>query len=217
MEVRIKICGITTLEDALAAVQYGTNALGFILVKKSPRYVSPEKVRAIVSSLPPFIQTVGVFVNESPQEVRHLIEYCGLDLVQFHGEESPDYCKAFSTRAIKALRVKDASAIEEIDSYRDCVRGILLDSWSSKAHGGTGKRFDWDLARQALDNKAGLPVILAGGLDVSSVQDAILKVRPFGVDVSSGVEVSPGKKDKKLVKDFIKRVKEAAQRVTARG
>jgi len=200
------------LEDGLAAIRYGANALGFILVKKSPRYVEPDQIRFIISSLPPLVQTVGVFVNEKPRRVRELVEYCGLDLVQFHGEESPEQCGIFSTRAIKAFRVKDSSVLHEIDAYQGKVRAVLLDSWSSKAHGGTGKRFNWAIARQIVASSK-VPVILAGGLNADSVEEAVRQVKPFGVDVSSGVEVSPGIKDKKLMKDFIKRVREAAKEI----
>jgi len=212
LTVRIKICGITSLEDAEAAVCFGAHALGFILVRKSPRFVEPEKVRQIISRLPPFVQSVGIFVNEDPGRVSELIEFCGLDLVQFHGEEPPDYCRAFGTRAIKAFRVRDLEILREIEPYVSGVRAVLLDSFSSKARGGTGKAFDWDIARKVVETVP-LPVILAGGLGADTVQEAIHKVRPFAVDVSSGVEKAPGKKDKKLVKKFTKRVKEAAKGV----
>ena len=210
MAVRIKICGITTLQDAKAAVSFGAHALGFILVKKSPRYVEPDRVRDIVRQLPPFVQSVGVFVNEDPGRVGELISHCGLDLVQFHGEEPPSCCKRFEARAVKAFRVRDLDILDEIRAYEGSVRAILLDSWSKRAHGGTGKSFDWSIARKAVE-ALDLPVILAGGLDVSTVSKAISLVRPFGVDVSSGVEKAPGVKDKELVKEFIKRVNKAAK------
>ncbi len=210
MAIRIKICGITTLQDAKAAVSFGAHALGFILVKKSPRYVEPDRVRDIIREIPPFVQSVGVFVNEDPGRVGELISHCGLDLVQFHGEESPSCCKRFETRAVKAFRVKDIDILNEIRTYEGSVRAILLDSWSSRAHGGTGKSFDWSIARKVVE-AVDPPVILAGGLDVSTVSKAISQVRPFGVDVSSGVEKAPGVKDKELVKEFIKRVNKAAK------
>ncbi len=210
MAIRIKICGITTFQDAKAAVSFGAHALGFILVRKSPRYVDPDRVRDIVRQLPPFVQSVGVFVNEDPGRVGELISHCGLDLVQFHGEESPSCCKRFETRAVKAFRVKGIDILDEIRAYEGSVRAVLLDSWSSGAHGGTGKSFDWSIARRVVEALT-VPVILAGGLDVSTVSKAISLARPFGVDVSSGVEKAPGIKDRELVKEFIKKVNQAAK------
>ncbi len=206
---RIKICGITSIEDAFAAVEAGAHALGFILVRKSPRYVEPEKIRSIISSLPPLVQTVGVFVDEPMDKVVEIRDFCSLDMLQFHGQEPPEYCASFRQRAIKAFRVKDESAIDEIKAYMGAVRAILLDAWSPKAHGGTGERFDWTIASEIVKSVTS-PVILAGGLDVVTVREAIERVGPYGVDVSSGVELSPGKKDHKLVKEFIYRVHKAS-------
>ncbi len=210
--MRIKICGITDPEDAKAAVRSGAHAVGFVFAEKSPRHISRDRVREIVSCLPPFVESVGVFVNESHDRVRDLIDYCGLDLVQFHGEEDPGYCRAFMPRAIKAFRVRDVSVVKEIRAYRASVRAVLVDSWSSKAHGGTGKAFDWDIAREVVE-EVEMPVLLAGGLDSSSVAEAVAMVRPFGVDVSSGVETAPGRKDRKLIREFINKVNEVAKRV----
>jgi len=208
LKVRVKICGITNAADAKVAVDAGADALGFIFVRKSPRFVEPEKARALISSMPPFVQSVGVFVDQPQEEVREIADYCGLDLLQFHGQESPDYCTSFGSRSIKAFRVKDESVIREMEPYLGRVRGVLLDSWSAKAHGGTGKCFDWTIATRIV-KIANFPVILAGGLSAATVTDAIRRVGPYGVDVSSGVELSPGKKDARLVKEFINKVRKA--------
>ncbi len=206
MNVKVKVCGITNIDDARVAVEAGADALGFIFVKKSPRYIEPERARFIISKLPPFVQSVGVFVDQPEEEVKDIAQSCSLDILQFHGNESPEYCAGFGSRAIKAFRVKDASVIDEINRYSGGIRGILLDSWSAKAHGGTGKSFDWTIAAHIV-KISNFPVILAGGLTVSSVSKAIQEVVPYGVDVSSGVEESPGKKDHILVKEFINRVR----------
>ncbi len=212
MRIRVKICGITSFEDARHAISFGADAIGFIFVRKSPRYVLPEKVKEIVSNIPPLVQTVGVFVNEPAENVREFIHFCGLDMVQFHGEEPPEYCLPFSNRAIKAFRVKDESVTRGLTEYEGCVRAILLDSWSKRAHGGTGKAFDWKVAKKVVEASR-LPVILAGGLNVDLVSEAVQRVRPYGLDVSSGVEKGPGIKDKELVKEFIKRANQAAKNI----
>jgi phosphoribosylanthranilate isomerase len=196
---RIKICGITSREDALMAVEAGADALGFVLFSGSSRYVSPDQVAEIVRHLPPFVQTVGLFVNEELSVVNSCTDHCRLDIVQLHGEESPEYCDAVNRRIIKAFRVKDASSLDAMAGYR--VAACLLDAWSPLAHGGTGTTFNWDIAARAA---ALQPIILAGGLTPDNVAGAIAAVRPYAVDVSSGVESSPRKKDAELVSRFIR-------------
>ena len=197
--IKIKICGITNPEDALMAVKAGADALGFVFFRGSPRYISPEQAAAIIHQLPPFVQTVGLFVNEELVTVNSTADQCGLDLVQLHGEESPDYCAAVKRRVIKAFRVKDASSLDEIINYR--VAACLLDAWSPAAHGGTGVTFNWEIAARAA---AAHCIILAGGLNPENVAGAIAAVEPYAVDVSSGVESAPGKKDAELVNGFIR-------------
>ena len=200
--VRVKICGITNLEDALVAVEAGADALGFVFFPGSPRYIPPEEAAAVIRRLPPFVQTVGLFVNEELATVNSVADHCGLDLVQLHGEETPDYCAAVRRRVIKAFRVKDASALDEIANYR--VAAYLLDAWSPVAHGGTGTVFNWEIAARAA---ASHTIILAGGLTPENVAGAIAAVRPYAVDVSSGVECAPGVKSADLVRRFIHNVR----------
>jgi len=200
--VRVKICGITTRDDALMAVEAGADALGFVFFEKSTRHVTPQKAAVIIRDLPPFVQTVGLFVNEEADQVNWTADFCGLDLVQLHGEEEPEYCLGIHRRAIKAFRVKDATSLAGINRYP--VTGVLLDAWSPLAHGGTGQTFDWDLARDAgLVNH----LILAGGLNPDNIADAVRTVSPYAVDVSSGVESVPGRKDPEKVRAFIRRAK----------
>ncbi len=188
---KIKICGITRLEDALLAADLGADALGFIFTE-SPRQVVPETAGEIISLLPPFVNSVGVFVDEEQESVREIAAYCKLDLIQLHGNESSGYCKALDLKALKVIRVKDEKSIESMASYRGTVQGFLLDTYVKGLPGGTGKTFNWELAKQA--KKYG-PVILSGGLNPDNICEAIEKVKPYGVDISSGVEASPGIKD----------------------
>jgi len=194
--IRVKICGITSLEDASLAVRLGVHALGFIFAP-SPRQVSPDAVRDIVRGIPPLVQTVGVFVNDAPSRVREIMGFCGLDLAQLHGDESPDDCEALTPRVIKALRLKDESSLAAAETYRGKVRAVLLDSYMKGRRGGTGTTLDWDLAARAL--KIGIPVILAGGLNPGNVRRAVSVVRPFAIDVNSGVEERPGRKSPALM------------------
>ena len=200
--MRVKICGITTKEDALAAVEAGADALGFVFVEKSPRCVSPQKAAAMIRELPPFVQTVGLFVDEEAAQVNWTVDFCGLDLVQLHGDEEPDDCVEVNRRVIKAFRVRDAASLAGIRRYQ--VAGYLLDAWSPEAHGGTGQTFDWGLVRSAGISDR---LILAGGLTPENVAGAVRIVAPYGVDVSSGVESAPGRKDPDKVRDFIRRAK----------
>jgi len=194
---RFKICGITSYEDAMLAINAGAYAIGFIFAEKSPRKISPEKAKDIISSIPPFVQTVGVFVNEDSERVKEIIGFCGLDLVQFHGNESPEICKRFMPRSIKAIRIKDRSSLEIIQKYKGCVKAILLDTYRKGKAGGTGEIFDWDLAIES--KKFDIPIILSGGIGPENIRDAISIVRPFAIDVNSKVEISPGKKSALLI------------------
>ncbi len=199
--VKVKICGITRAEDALRAVEYGADALGFVFYEGSPRHVFPETVRAIVEQLPPFVVTVGVFVNEHPSVIKQTMQIAGLDMVQLHGEEPPEEC-SFWPRVIKAFRVRDLSDLSDIGRYR--ASAYLLDTYSPDLPGGTGRTFDWDIAVEA---KQFGPIILAGGLNPDNISEAIRHVRPYGVDVSSGVEKEKGIKDPEKMKLFIQRAK----------
>lgn len=201
--VKVKICGITNQDDALLAVDAGADALGFVFYGPSPRNVAPDLAAGIIRRLPPFVQTVGLFVNESPSRINELADYCGLDIVQLHGDEPPEFCGAVRRRVLKALRVRDLASLERMGSY--VVSAILLDSWSPSAPGGTGQTFNWDIAASAAGNGR---IVLAGGLTPGNVADAVRRVRPYGVDVSSGVERSPGRKDAGLVREFVRKAKE---------
>ena len=192
-KVRIKICGITNLEDALLAVELGASALGFVFYPKSPRYIAPEAARRIIQHLPPFVTTVGVFVNEREEAILKVVGEAGLDLVQLHGEESPELCVRLFPKVIKALRVREVEDLKVIPAYQGKIRAVLLDTYVKGIPGGTGQTFNWDLARRA--QKFGIPLVLAGGLRPENIKEALRTVRPFAVDVSSGVEAFPGKKD----------------------
>jgi len=202
--VAVKICGITDYEDASIAVELGAAALGFIFAH-SPRQVTPQKARDIISTIPPFVKTVGIFVNQDPIEINKIMRYCGLDLVQLHGDESPDFCDELMPYTIKALRIKDEASPRTAQAYRGNVRALLLDTYSKDKAGGTGETFDWQLAIKI--KKLGIPIILAGGLGPSNIEGAISIVRPYAVDVNSGVEERPGKKSHSLIKDLMEKVK----------
>ena len=202
--VAVKICGITNLEDASLAVELGVDALGFIFAG-SPRRITPQKARDIIRGIPPFVKTVGVFVDEQPAAIRATMHYCGLDLAQLHGNESPEFCSLLTSQAIKALRIKDETSLPTGRSYRGKVRALLLDTYSKDKAGGTGKTFDWDLA--IMIKESGMPVILAGGLGPSNIAQAIQTVKPYAVDVNSGVEERPGKKDGALMKALMEKVR----------
>lgn len=199
---KIKICGITNVEDALAAAEYGADAIGLVFVPHTPRYIDPQKASEIVAALPPFLIRVGLFADPTMSEVETIAKECHLDALQFHGSETPDFCRSFSQRVIKAFRVKDQSTISLLKEY--WVSAYLLDSYVKELKGGSGMTFDWNLALAA--KKYGR-IILAGGLNPQNVKEAIQTVSPYGVDVSSGVEQKPGKKDHKKVKDFIDAVR----------
>ena len=195
--IKVKICGITNLEDALAAVECGADALGFVFAA-SPRQVTPEQVTRIVAQLPPFVVKVGVFRDNELEAVRDTVSSCGLDLAQLHGSEPPEYCEALYPRVIKAFQVRDSSFLAEMSRYR--ASACLLDGSSP----GSGQRFDWELARQAALRRR---VILAGGLTPENVGQAVTLVQPYGVDVASGVEASPGRKDHNKLDAFVRAAK----------
>jgi phosphoribosylanthranilate isomerase len=207
--IRIKMCGTTNLEDALAAAEAGADALGFIFYEKSPRHVDPETARIIIEQLPPFIDTVGVFVDRDREEVEEIIRFCRLGYAQLHGKESPKYCErlarsAAPCRIIKALRVGGDIQARDIMPYNEHVKGFLLDTYQKGVRGGTGQAFDWSLIEGL---KLQRDFILAGGLDAENVQEALAAVRPYAVDVNSGVETAPGQKDHSLIKEFIQQVR----------
>lgn len=207
MRTRVKICGITNLDDALSAADAGADALGFVFVRESSRYVEPDIACEIIRHLPPMVTAVGVFVNEKIETVREITKHCALDLLQFHGVESPEYCEWYAQGVIKGFRVRDGASLQEISRYR--VQGYLLDSYSEEALGGTGSTFDWSLARKVVPLG---PVILAGGLTPGNVGQAVDQVRPFAVDVSSGVERRTGTKDAKKIRQFVHAVQETDER-----
>ncbi len=202
--IKVKICGITNLDDAMAAVDAGADALGFIFYKESPRYIEPSKAGEIIKNLPPFVKTVGVFVNKKEPEIRRVIESTRIDILQLHGEELPGFCVLFNKPVIKAIRVKERKSISCLANYN--VSAFLLDSYNRKGYGGTGEGFDLDIAVEA---KTYGRIILSGGLTPENVMGAIDKVMPYAVDVSSGVEASKGKKDHDKMRLFIERAKEA--------
>ncbi len=204
------MCGTTSLADALAAVDAGVDALGFIFYEKSPRNVDPEVVRLIIEELPPFVDTVGVFVDRDREEVEEIIRYCRLGYAQLHGQETPKYCErlarfAAPCKVLKALRVGDHLQAEEIAPYGEFVTGYLLDTYHKNKMGGTGMSFDWSLIERLNLNKTW---ILAGGLDVGNVAAAIEAVHPYGVDVNSGVEKSPGVKDHACIREFVRTIRQ---------
>jgi phosphoribosylanthranilate isomerase len=202
--VKIKICGITNLEDALLAAELGADALGFIFYAKSPRHVAPETAREIIAQLPPFVAAVGVFVDESAAVVQELAARVGLDWVQLHGRESPDYCRNLGRRVIKAFRIQDENSLSGLAGYQGAAQAMLLDTYKKGQAGGTGEIFDWHLARKA--KKYG-PIILAGGLNPDNVAQAIEVAGPDAVDTASGTEAAPGKKDPAKLRAFFEAVR----------
>jgi phosphoribosylanthranilate isomerase len=203
----IKICGITRLEDALCAAEYGTDAIGFIFHPASPRYVTAERVRAIVAELPVGIATVGVFVNRPVEEVERTVETCRLDLIQLHGDESPEYCRRFpSERIVKAVSPRTPEELGRLADYE--VRAFLVDARDAGRYGGTGKRADWDLAARVGESH---PLILAGGLDAGNIVEAIAAVAPCAVDINSGCESAPGIKEHALMRQIIRMTRDITQ------
>jgi len=201
--VKVKICGITNLEDALVSYFSGAHALGFVFYEKSPRYISPAKAAKISRILPKKIKRVGVFVNEDAAKVRKIAKLCNLDMLQFHGQESPDYCKKFKGyKVIKAFRINDKEDLEGISRYKTFA--YLFDSFSRTKLGGTGNKFNWKILAQTV--RMGPVVFLSGGLTAGNVKKAIKLLKPDWVDVSSGLELKPGKKDHKKIREFMKAI-----------
>lgn len=201
---KVKICGITSLDDALMAVDAGADALGFVFFEKSPRYLGPEAAARVIARIPPLVQVVGLFVNAELDFVNRTADSCGLDIVQLHGEESPAYCRLVRRRVMKAFRVRGPESLIPMAQYQ--VSAYLLDAYSPNAYGGTGERFDWDCAVAAKERG---PIVLAGGLNPDNVAFAVAKVAPYAVDVSSGVESVPGRKDPEKVRRFILEAKKS--------
>ncbi|MBM4133504.1 MAG: phosphoribosylanthranilate isomerase [Nitrospira sp.] len=200
--VKVKICGITNADDAAAAVEAGADALGFMFYAKSPRCVEAPLVKRIVAGLPPFVLPVGVFVNEEAKKVRDLMDQCGLAMAQLHGDETAAYCDTLGRPVLKAFRFRGPADLLSLAEFkgRAGVRGFVVDAFSAAAYGGTGQVADWALAAEVARHA---PVLLAGGLTAENVRAAIQQVMPYGVDVSSGVEASQGKKDQAKIRAFI--------------
>jgi phosphoribosylanthranilate isomerase len=203
--VRSKICGITRIEDALSAAEAGADAIGLVFYAKSPRAVSVQQARAIIAALPPFVTTVGLFVDAGRQELDEILAAVPLDLLQFHGGESPAFCEALQRPYIKALRVKPGDDLAAQVAAYGQASGVLLDTYVPGIPGGTGEAFDWSLVPQGLNK----PIILAGGLVAENVAAAIRQVRPYAVDVSGGVEAGKGIKDAEKIRAFMRAVKTA--------
>jgi phosphoribosylanthranilate isomerase len=203
MSPKVKICGITNLVDALAAVEAGADMLGFVFCEQSPRHISTLAAAQIIRQVPPFIFKVGVFVNASSSDVLEAVAACRLNLLQFHGDETPEYCLRFGVMSMKAFRIRDVESLRALPNYK--TDAWLLDAFAPDKPGGTGTAFNWNLAVEA--QKFGRPIFLAGGMTLENVAEAVRQVRPFAVDVSSGVESSPGKKAHAKVRAFIKAAK----------
>jgi phosphoribosylanthranilate isomerase len=203
--VRVKVCGITRVEDALSAIRLGANAIGFVFWPKSSRYITPDSVREIVLALPPFVTTVGVYVDPTQEWVEETAVAGSLSLLQFHGDESPEFCEQFSLPYIKAIRVREGVDLLQYTTRYRRARGLLLDTYTAGMPGGTGHVFDWKLIPQDLS----LPLILSGGLNPANVLQAIKQTRPWAVDVSSGVEAAKGIKDEKKISAFMQGVRKS--------
>ena len=205
MKTQVKICGVTSVADALAAVDAGADMIGLMFYEKSPRHVSLAAAAELSRALPPFVLRVGVFVNPDESVVLQAITECGLNLLQFHGDEPSDFCTQFGVMSLKAFRIRDAESLRALENYQ--TDAFLLDAYAAGGLGGTGEKFNWDLAVQA--QALGKPIFLAGGLTPENVGEAVKKVRPFAVDVSSGVETAPGRKSAEKVRAFIQAVRRA--------
>ncbi len=203
-KTRVKVCGITNLSDAKVAVAAGVDALGFIFYSKSKRYIAPQKAKEIIVQLPKSVKKVGVFVNSDKKRVRNIFRLCKLDVLQFHGDESTKYCKDFKNYAvIKAIRIKNRRSLECIENYK--VSSFILDTFDKSRFGGTGKIFKWDLVKEI--KCFNRPIILSGGLTANNIKAAIRQIKPYAVDASSGLEISPGRKDHKLIEKFVRAAK----------
>lgn len=202
MRTRVKICGITRAEDASAAIQHGCDAIGLVFYEPSPRYVTPATARSIAAGLPPFVSAVGLFVDADAEYVREVLSQVRLDLLQFHGDETPEYCRQFGVPYLKAVRVRpETNLLQYAAAYAD-AKALLLDAYMPGTPGGTGTTFDWALIPRDFPK----PIILAGGLDASNVSEAIRQCRPYAVDVSGGVERQKGIKDAEKIAAFMRGV-----------
>ena len=204
--MKTKICGITNRDDALNAIALNVDAVGFIFYEHSPRYISGNKVEEFILDIPPFINTVGVFVNETAETINKIAKQCRLSTIQLHGSEPPEFCTQFDLPVIKAIPVRDETDIQAIPQYKGCVSGILLDTKVENVHGGTGKTFDWGLAIAAKEYDT--PLILSGGINSQNVSKAIKMVNPYGVDICSGVEKEPGIKDYNKMQQLLELIDE---------
>jgi phosphoribosylanthranilate isomerase len=204
-QTRIKICGITRVEDAMAAVASGADAIGLVFYGKSSRAVSIDQASIIAKAVPPFVSIVALFVDEAAAEIERVLNAVPIDVIQFHGSEAPQFCEQFNRPYVKAFRVTPELNLATASQGYTSSRGMLLDTWKEGVPGGTGQSFDWRLAQNALP----LPVILAGGLNPENVGDAIAMLRPAAVDVSGGVENTPGIKDSGKIMEFIAAVRAA--------
>ena len=200
--MRIKICGLTRDQDVHNAVVEGADALGFVLYAPSPRAVSAEQAAQLIQKVPAFVTTVALFVNESMEEIQRVLKLCPFDLLQFHGDESPEFCRQFNHPYMKAIRVRSADDIHRAVQLYPDAKALLLDAYVENLPGGTGQAFDWRLIPQL-----SIPWVLAGGLNANNVADAINQLKPFAVDISGGVEASKGIKDAQKIKDFISEVR----------
>ena len=206
MSVKVKICGVTSVSDGLGAAAAGADMIGLMFYERSPRHIPLTAAIAIARALPPHVVKVGVFVNPSAEVVRCAIAECGVSLLQFHGDEPPEFCTQFGVMSLKAFRIRDAASLAALPGYP--TDAWLLDAFSPDALGGTGEKFNWELALEA--KKLGRPIFLAGGLTPENVAEAVRRVQPLAVDVSSGVESTPGKKDPAKVRAFITAAKSVA-------
>jgi phosphoribosylanthranilate isomerase len=204
--IKIKICGITNLDDALAAVDFGADALGFNFYKKSPRHIEPQRAAEIIAQLPPFVVPVGIFVNEREERIREIVSLACLQGIQLHGDETPEFCQRFGSRVIKAFQIRNKESLKHMSHYR--VSAYLLDSYKEGLRGGTGETFDWHLAVVA---KTFGRIILAGGLNADNVAEAVKLVQPYGIDVAGGVEREKGTKDHAKLKTFITEARRASR------
>ena len=202
MSVKVKICGVTRVGDALLASDMGASAVGFVFWKKSPRYIDPDSARVIAGVLPPDVAAVGVFVDPAPQHLADVVAHVGLTAVQLHGDETPEYCGTLPYRMVKAVPVKDAADVEKATGWPASIT-LLLDVADPVRRGGTGRSIDWELASRVA---GGRRVFLGGGLTATNVGEAVRRVRPYGVDVSSGVEMAPGVKAPDRMRAFFEAV-----------
>ncbi len=200
MTVRIKFCGITRFEDARIAANLGVDALGFIFFKKSPRYIDPQSAAQIIKKLPPFVSRVGVFVNEDLSTILEIVKLTNIDTVQLHGSESPEFCSQIPLPVLKSFSVKSDMDFSILDNYS--CSGFLLDTWNNEMHGGSGKTFNWSIAKSLCNHYGN--IVIAGGLGPSNVEEALDTLHPYGVDINSGIEIMPGVKNPHKMKDIVR-------------